>query len=157
MGQGTESCGGYEIDYDPYYEELRSTSEPMWNCKDDSRIRLSAMTVNHIKGAIGVCKRASGTATFSCDSDTWDEWIDLFNNELEARSKINPRKESGAISQNLKSKFAPRGTKQDMKCHCGKEYSARIADLKRGWAKSCSKSCAATRREYGKPSATKIN
>lgn len=27
---------------------------------------------------------------------------------------------------------------------CGKEFSARIADRKRGWARSCSKSCAAT-------------
>ena len=30
-------------------------------------------------------------------------------------------------------------------CKCGKEYKAKEADLKRGWAKSCSKSCAAKR------------
>jgi len=31
-------------------------------------------------------------------------------------------------------------------CACGKRYMAREADLKRGWAKSCSKSCAARQR-----------
>ncbi len=43
-----------------------------------------------------------------------------------------------------------------MKCHCGEVYLARNADLARGWALSCSKSCAAVRREYGKPAATKV-
>ena len=28
-------------------------------------------------------------------------------------------------------------------CECGKVFEARPADIKRGWAKSCSKSCAA--------------
>jgi hypothetical protein len=32
-------------------------------------------------------------------------------------------------------------------CACGAKYTARLADIKRGWAKSCSKSCAATKRE----------
>lgn len=31
-------------------------------------------------------------------------------------------------------------------CRCGKKYKAREADLKRGWGKSCSKSCAAMKR-----------
>lgn len=30
-------------------------------------------------------------------------------------------------------------------CQCGKEFRAREADRKRGWARSCSKSCAASR------------
>ena len=30
-------------------------------------------------------------------------------------------------------------------CSCGKKFTAKLADLKRGWAKSCSKSCAATK------------
>jgi hypothetical protein len=35
---------------------------------------------------------------------------------------------------------------------CGKSFFARIADRNRGWAKSCSKSCAATvsNKETGK-------
>jgi hypothetical protein len=37
-------------------------------------------------------------------------------------------------------------------CHCGKKFTARKADVDRGWAKCCSKSCAATKsnRETGK-------
>lgn len=31
-------------------------------------------------------------------------------------------------------------------CRCGKVYSARAADIKRGWGKSCSKECAARKR-----------
>ena len=30
---------------------------------------------------------------------------------------------------------------------CGKEFTARSADVKRGWAKFCSKSCKAIRQE----------
>jgi len=37
--------------------------------------------------------------------------------------------------------------KVQKECACGNLYMAREADLRRGWAKSCSKSCAAKRRE----------
>jgi hypothetical protein len=33
-----------------------------------------------------------------------------------------------------------------MTCKCGTVYEAREADVKRGWGKSCSKSCAAKKR-----------
>lgn len=33
----------------------------------------------------------------------------------------------------------------ERKCACGAVFLARAADVKRGWGKSCSKSCAATR------------
>lgn len=29
-------------------------------------------------------------------------------------------------------------------CRCGEKFMARVADVKRGWGKSCSKSCAAS-------------
>lgn len=32
-------------------------------------------------------------------------------------------------------------------CHCGKKFQAKPADIKRGWAKCCSKKCAARLRE----------
>lgn len=38
-------------------------------------------------------------------------------------------------------------TKVEMICFCGNQYTAKVADLKRGWGKSCSKSCAAKRRD----------
>jgi hypothetical protein len=37
----------------------------------------------------------------------------------------------------------------DMICRCGTEYPARLADLNRGWGRSCDKSCAAKRRDFG--------
>jgi hypothetical protein len=44
-----------------------------------------------------------------------------------------------------------------MLCHCGEEYFAREADLKRGWGYSCSKSCAAKRRDFGLPKAKRLD
>lgn len=38
----------------------------------------------------------------------------------------------------------------DCICQCGAKYQARTADLRRGWGKSCSKSCAALNRKSGK-------
>ena len=32
-------------------------------------------------------------------------------------------------------------------CHCGKSFTARTADRKRGWARFCSKSCKAKEQE----------
>lgn len=41
-----------------------------------------------------------------------------------------------------------RGAKQAVKCKCCKvEFQARVADIKRGWGKFCSKSCKATYQE----------
>ena len=42
---------------------------------------------------------------------------------------------------------AQRGKKVKCVCACGVEFLAREADIKRGWAKSCGKSCAAQKRE----------
>lgn len=42
-------------------------------------------------------------------------------------------------------------------CWCGKQYTAREADIKRGWGLSCSKSHAAIRRDYGRPKATRVD
>jgi hypothetical protein len=44
-----------------------------------------------------------------------------------------------------------------MICHCGEEYPAREADLKRGWGYSCDKSCAAKRRDFGLPRAKRVD
>ena len=44
-----------------------------------------------------------------------------------------------------------------MQCHCGSQYFAKEADLKRGWGLSCSKHCAAVRRDFGKPAAKRLD
>lgn len=41
-----------------------------------------------------------------------------------------------------------RGAKQTVKCkRCRCEFQARVADIKRGWGKFCSKSCKAVKQE----------
>lgn len=37
---------------------------------------------------------------------------------------------------------------EERTCQCGRKYTARKADLKRGWGLSCSKTCAAIRRTH---------
>jgi len=142
MGQGTESCGGYDIEYDPYED----APDGMWTTKNGGLIHVSNMTKTHLRGAIRICERASLTSTFSCDIDKWNSWIQVFEDELFTRDST-PSKPKAEPSPT-------RGAKQKMKCHCGTVYEARKADLKRGWAKSCSKSCASVKREYGRPDAT---
>ncbi len=40
-----------------------------------------------------------------------------------------------------------RGAKKQVKCRCGAVFLARVADIKRGWGKYCSKSCKAKEQE----------
>jgi len=44
-----------------------------------------------------------------------------------------------------------------MRCWCGTEYKAKTADLNRGWGLSCSKHCAAVRRDFGRPAAKRVD
>lgn len=149
MGQGTESCGGYEVIYDPISEGLEHGE---WNTRGGGSIPVNKMTKSHLRNAIRHAEKKSICAGFSDESEDWDEWVSVLESELSTRQPSKPH----GLSENLKSKFPVRGVKQKMKCHCGAVYEARKADLKRGWAKSCSKSCAAIRREYSKPAAVKI-
>lgn len=44
--------------------------------------------------------------------------------------------------------MAQRGATKEVKCACCKQpFMARVADIKRGWGKFCSKSCKATKQE----------
>lgn len=44
-------------------------------------------------------------------------------------------------------KEAPRGAMVERTCVCGNKFTARVADVKRGWGKFCSKSCKAIKQE----------
>ncbi len=44
-----------------------------------------------------------------------------------------------------------------MRCFCVETYKARLADIARGWAKTCSKRCAAIKREFGRPNGMPVN
>jgi hypothetical protein len=151
MGQGTESCGGYEIDDDPYEDGLGMGD---WLQKSGATINVSDMTLSHIRNTRERCKALAHTASFSNETDKWNAWIDIFDNELDRRKSsavagYKPKTEF--VSQ---AKTPARGQKLSLNCHCGKPYTARVADLKRGWGMSCSRRCASIRREYGRPEPT---
>lgn len=146
MGQGAESAGGYESEYCPYEDGLVNGR---WYQKTGGFIHVSKMSKRHLQNTIALCERTKVAANFSCDADLWQDWIDLLSDELENRpvTASKPKQSSTII----------RGHKEGMKCHCGTEYKARTADLKRGWGLSCSKRCAAIRRDFGRPAATKLS
>jgi len=150
MGQGTESCGGYDSEYDQYAVGLLSG---FWTQRDGSEICVADMKDSHIRNSIRICKKLSETENFSCDSDKWNQWIEVFEFELSTRSKNKKEKTS---KEKSKPASIVRGVMQKMQCHCGSIYFARVADLDRGWGFSCSKRCAAIRREFGRPKAKKI-
>lgn len=145
MGQGTDSCGGYEAEYDPYEEGLEKGE---WTTRSGGSISVEKMSPRHLRNAINVCKNLAACATFTDQEDKWNAWVEVLENELERRPQSAPKTVKATAP-----KQKPRGTTVQMICFCGNEYSARKADLDRGWALTCSKSCAAIRREFGRPAA----
>ena len=151
MGQGTESCGGYEVEYDPHgYDE--SNGYTVW-AGNKGDYKVSSMKKSHIKNCIRLCESKSLSESFSCDSEKWQDWVEVFKAELLNRDKSTPITRAADSKATQK----PRGQKKSMRCHCGQVYDARVADLKRGWALSCSKSCAAIRKKYKKPKAKELS
>lgn len=55
------------------------------------------------------------------------------------------------MSQRADCRCEVAGQTVELICHCGCKYTARIADINRGWGLSCSKSCAAIKRDFGRP------
>lgn len=146
MGQGTESCGGYEVEYDPWEDGI---GDGLWTMQTGESIKVSHMTDSHIRNTIRVCEKAKERATFSCEREKWDDWIDVFHDEINRRGVSTFKPEAHYDSP---SAVKPtRGKKLELVCHCGTVYSPRLADLKRGYGKSCSKRCAAIKRDYGRP------
>lgn len=145
MGQGSDSCGGYEVDYCPYEEGLGAC---LWTQRDGSKISVGDMSLRHLENAKRIAENRAECANFSGDADMWLEWVEVFERAIEYKPKHVARYVSPSA-------VAPtRGTKSIMVCHCGVRYEARTADIKRGWGLSCSKRCASIRREFGRPAAT---
>lgn len=82
-----------------------------------------------------------------CDCDDWNCGI--------CHPKPKERRDAKYTNGDIKQEV--RGSKAKMVCHCGGVYLAREADIARGWAKSCSKRCAAIRRDFGRPAAKRAN
>lgn len=147
MGQGSDSCGGYEVDFDEFEEALE---RGLWPARDGD-VKLSQMTVSHMRNAKRYCQNRAQSCNFSSDSDEWNDRADMFSDMIYSKERTT------AVSAPLKvvtaPKAPPRGKMAAMICHCKQEYNAREADLKRGYGFSCSKSCAAIRRDFGRPKA----
>jgi len=146
MGQGAESCGGYDVEYDAYEEGL---VDGRWTQSNGSSIKIKDMTTSHIRNSIGICENASRAANFSCDTDKWNEWVGIFESELQYRGESRFKPIATYDSPEMINPV--RGAKLELICHCGNKYSPRLADLKRGWARSCSKRCASIKRDFRKP------
>lgn len=144
MGQGSDSCGGYEVDYDEYEEGLE---EGMWTQRDHRQIHVSKMSARHLINARALAEARRRSASFTDEADKWQAWIDIFDSyiEIAERTPTTPK-----VSTPPK---PVRGKKVTMICHCKAEYEARQADLNRGNGLSCSKRCAAIRREFKRPPA----
>lgn len=140
-----------EVGYDPSDEYEEGLAMGVWVQKCGTPINVSQMTVGHLRGALQVARRNKSRANFSNVAEMWQDWIDLLEDEIYIRP--TPNKPAKVVSA---PKAPPRGAMQQMKCFCGIVYPARKADLKRGWGLTCSKSCAAIRRDYGRPAAKKV-
>lgn len=159
MGQGADDAdaAGWGHEYDEYEDGLVTGT---WTMRDGGTIKVSDMTLKHLYGARAVALRARDRSTFSCDQEKWQAWVDLFDDEIYVKAKnTQPKPTAKPAPTSTEPKPAPqkpRGKMVRMKCHCGIEYDARAADLKRGWGLSHDKSCAAIRRDFGRPAAKKI-
>lgn len=151
MGQGTDSCGGHEVDYDEYEEGLCTG---WWTQRSGAQIHISKMTVSHMQGARRVAESAASRANFTCDKEKFEAWVDAFDAEISRRGGEAERSPAVYVDGSVKQET--RGAKAEMKCHCGEVYLAREADLARGWGLSCSKRCAAIRRDFNKPKAKRV-
>ena len=145
MGQGTESCGGYEVDYDEFEEAL---DRGRWPARSGD-VKLSEMSLQHMKNARRHCQNRAKSCNFSSDADEWERRVDMFDDLINSAEK-----KASAVPSVPKAPPKPqRGVRATMICHCKAEYTAREAELKRGNGYSCSKRCAAIRREFGRPKA----
>ena len=147
MGQGAESCGAYEVDYDPY--DMDGMNDGLWTQRDGSTIHVSKMTKRHLSNSLRLVESLAECATFSDESEKWQQWAEIFERQLE---RIGDESRT-AVYVTPEAVKPTRGAKTIMVCHCGTEYPARTADLKRGWGLSCSKRCASIRRDFGRPAA----
>ena len=155
MGQGTESCGGYDLDYDEYTDGL---IDGFWTQSNGVKIKPRDMSMSHLEAARLVAIRSRGMSSFSCDREKWDDWVSIFYDEISYRKFKSETidTEINARSVDKGKQNVARGVKIKMQCHCGDIYFARKADIDRGWGFSCSKRCAAIRREFGKPKAKQV-
>ena len=138
MGQGTDSCGGYDLEYDPYEEGLQTGT---WATKGGGSIDVNSMTLGHLKGAKRLCADLKRCATSSNEEEKWSDWINIFDDLIVSKPSVIKLQTVKNTNQK------ERGSKVECICkECNGKFIARVADRKRGWAKFCSKSCKAIKQ-----------
>lgn len=102
-------------------------------------------------------------------SDTFDHWEEAaeYIREWELQAAYKRKNFNAAVAaevkrqlalktksngeceiKQIKAKTQSRGATKQVNCKCyGKPFTARVADLQRGWGKFCSKSCKAKKQE----------
>lgn len=150
MGQGTESCGGYDVLYDEYDND--SLCDGVWTMRNGARIHVSKMKLSHLKNTRRMVANLARSSNYTSEEEKWESWVDIFDQEISRRSSSDAAEKPKAKITNA-TPVKLRGKMVTMICYCGKEYEAREADLKRGWGLTCCKSHAAIRRDFGRPAA----
>lgn len=139
MGQGSDSVGGddYDLSHTIAYEQIQAG---IWINQRGEEVKLADMTEQELLSALNIANQRAFSHINDIDSEIHDifhSWFENISRELSYRST---KKLNAASNKVLNS---ARGNKTQMTCSCGEIYFARNSDLKRGWGKSCSKSCAA--------------
>lgn len=156
MGQGAESVPGYDDWYDGLGERSETLASGYWEQKNGQQIKMSDMSTSHLYNAIRHCEQHIQCAQDEHDAGTWAEMANMLRSELWGRNRSTTTKKVKKATSKPKTAKPQRGAKQMMQCHCGTVYEVRVSELKRGNGKSCSKRCAAIRRDYGRPAAKEV-
>ena len=83
MGQGTDSCDGWNVDYNPYEDGLANGT---WYPKDKPPIKVEDMSTKHIVNTLKMCQRLANDAAFDDERYLWQNWVDVFECELTDRN-----------------------------------------------------------------------
>ncbi|URC15406.1 hypothetical protein JLT2_38 [Paraglaciecola Antarctic JLT virus 2] len=72
-----------------------------------------------------------------------DKRRDAKSIKLQIQQEVARQLSAGVTTNHEKVMVRPRGKMIERTCRCKVKFMARQADINRGWARSCSKSCAA--------------
>lgn len=151
MGQGT---WGMADDGGPVYSEADSRLDDLesgvWSGRD--RIyRIEDMSASHLDRVANLCYRMSLCASCTSIASTWRYLSRTFRAEsAEKCRKVAIVSRGAALKVKLpQTPTVPRGARMERVCTCGNKFTARVADVKRGWGKYCGKSCAAKNNKAG--------
>lgn len=168
MGQGADSAEsfGYQFGIDEASPLIDGLYSNTWTMRDGTEIKVRNMQLRHLNNARRMCEIKALNCSFSCDSQIYEQWIDIFDTEIKRKKTLGftenktltltPRKKNKQVDTSnlaVSNLATGKGKMSLVKCHsplCNKTFEVRIADIKRGWGKFCSKRCKAINQSYGK-------